>query len=111
MYKVVLLQFVGVFVAAGLAGIWLGQRGALSLLLGGMAYAIPSLFFVARLSVSTARKRANTATFFVGELVRILATIVLLAAAQRFYPVHWLALLIGLFVALKANLFAFLLKN
>lgn len=111
MYKVVLLQFIGVLVAAGLASIWLGQRGAVSVLLGGMAYAVPNLFFVTRLSASAARKRANAATFFVGELVKILATIVLLVTAQRLYPVQWLALLVGLFVALKANLFAFLLKN
>jgi ATP synthase protein I len=111
MYRVVLLQITGVLVAAGLASLWLGQHGALSVLFGGAAYAIPNLFFVTRLAASTARKRASVATFFVGELVKILATIVLLVAAQRFYPVHWLALLVGLFVALKANLFALLLKN
>ncbi|TBR16531.1 MAG: ATP synthase subunit I [Rugosibacter sp.] len=111
MYKTALLQLVGVLVAAGLASLWLGQRGALSILFGGAAYAIPNLFFVTRLSASAAKKRANVATFFVGELVKILATIVFLVAAQWFYPVHWLALLVGLFVALKANLFALLLKN
>jgi len=111
MYKVVLLQFVGVLSAAGLVSIWLGQRGAVSVLLGGVAYTAPNLFFVMRLSASAARKRANAATFFVGELVKVLATIALLVTAQRLYPVQWLALLVGLFVALKANLFAFLLKN
>ncbi|MDO9272996.1 MAG: ATP synthase subunit I [Rugosibacter sp.] len=111
MYRVVILQFVGVLVAAGLASIWLGQQGALSVLLGGMAYAIPNLLFVARLTVSAAKKQTNAVTFFVGELVKVLATVVILVVAQRFYPVHWLALLVGLFVALKANLFALLLKN
>jgi ATP synthase protein I len=100
-----------VLTAAGLASIWLGQRGALSVLMGGVAYAIPNLFFVTKLSVSVARKRANAAIFFVGELVKVLATIVFLVVVQRLYPVHWLALLAGLFVALKANLFALLLKN
>lgn len=111
MYKTVLLQFVAVLIAAGLAGFWLGQRGMLSVLLGGAAYGIPNLFFVARLSATATRGHASVATFFVGELIKVAATIVILVAAQRFYSVHWLAMLVGLFVALKANLFALLLKN
>jgi len=80
-------------------------------MLGGAAYLLPNLFFVVRLRSAARRGQASAATFFVGELVKILATIVILAAAQRFYEVHWLAMLIGLFAALKANLFAFLLKT
>lgn len=110
MYKAVLLQFAVILGAAGLAGLWLGQQGMVSVLLGGAAYAIPNLFFVARLSAAT-MGRANAATFFFGELVKVLATIVILGAAQRYYAVHWLAMLGGLFVALQANLLAFLLKN
>lgn len=111
MYKAVLLQFAVILVAAGLAGLWLGPQGMVSALLGGAAYAIPNLFFVARLSAAATMGRASAATFFFGELVKVLATIVILVAAQRFYPVHWLAMLGGLFVALQANLLAFLLKN
>lgn len=111
MYKAVVVQWVVILVAAGLSGMWLGHPGVVSVLLGGAAYAIPNLLFVARLSAASATGRANATTFFVAELCKVLLTIGILVAAQRFYAVHWLAMLGGLFVALQANLFAFLLKN
>jgi ATP synthase protein I len=111
MFKIVYLQLIATLVAAGLAGLWVGTRGALSVLIGGAAYLLPNLLFVVRLRSASSRGQASAATFFVGELVKIVATIGILAAAQRWYDVHWLALLVGLFVALKANLFAFLLKT
>lgn len=111
MFKTVLLQVAMTLVVAGLAGLWVGSRGAVSAALGGLAYLLPNLLFVVRLRSAASRGQASAATFFVGELVKVLATILILAAAQRFYDVHWLAMLVGLFAALKANLFAFLLKT
>ena len=111
MFKAVLLQLVATIIAAVIAGLWVGTRGAVSVVLGGAAYVLPNLLFVVRLRAAAIRGQASAATFFVGELVKILSTILILAAAQKFYDVHWLALLAGLFVALKANLFAFLLKT
>ena len=111
MIKGVGLQCVVILVAAGLAGVWLGHQGMVSVVLGGAAYAFPNLLFVARLSMASAKGRASATTFFVGELWKVLTTIIILVAAQRFFAVHWLAMLGGLFVALQANLFAFLLKN
>ncbi len=111
MYKTLALQMAATLVVAGLAGLWVGTRGAVSAAIGGAAYLLPNLLFVVRLRSATLRGQASAATFFVGELVKIVATIAVLAAAQRWYDVHWLALLVGLFAALKANLFAFLLKT
>jgi ATP synthase protein I len=111
MFKTVLLQMAATLVAAGLAGLWVGTRGAVSAALGGAAYLLPNLLFVVRLRSAASRGQASAATFFVGELIKIVATIGILAAAQHWYEVHWLAMLVGLFVALKANLFAFLLKT
>lgn len=111
MFRTVLLQVVATLIVAGLAGLWAGTKGAVSAVLGGAAYVLPNLLFVVRLKAAASRGQASTATFFVGELIKVSATIVILAAAQRFYDVHWLAMLIGLFAALKANLFAFLLKT
>lgn len=83
----------------------------ISVLLGGVAYTLPNFIFVVRLRLAAATGKASAATFFVGELFKVLATIALLAAAQKWFDVHWLALLVGLFAALKANLFSFLLKT
>ncbi len=111
MFKVVLLQLVATLVTAGLAGLLVGMREAVSVVFGGAAYVLPNLLFVLRLSAAASSGQASAATFFVGELIKIVATILILAAAQYCFDVHWLALLVGLFVALKANLFAFLLKT
>ena len=91
MFRTVLLQLVATLVAAGLAGLWVGTRGAVSTVLGGAAYLLPNLLFVVRLRVVANRGQASAATFFVGELVKIVSTIGILAAAQRYYDVHWLA--------------------
>jgi ATP synthase protein I len=110
-FKAVVLQAGLILLAALLIFPWLDVRGAQSVVLGGLAYLLPNLFFVARLRLSASRGTASAATFFVGELAKVVATIALLVVVFRFFEVHWLALLIGLFVALKANLFAFLLKT
>lgn len=110
MHKVLFLQLGAVAAIAVLAGLWVGERGAVSALLGGAAYLLPNLLFILRLKIASASGRATAVTFFFGEFMKVAATIGILAVAQRYFDVHWLALLVGLFAALKANLFAFLLK-
>lgn len=111
MLKAIGLQIGLVVVVALVAGGWIGTRGAISALIGGAAYLLPNLFFVLRLKIAAAAGRASAVTFFAGEFFKVAATIGILVVAQKFYDVHWLALLVGLFAALKANLFAFLLKT
>lgn len=111
MWKVVGLQTGAVALVALLVFPWLGQQGMRSVVVGGFAYVLPNLIFVVRLRYASTRGSASAAGFFVGELMKVLATVALLAVAHRFLDVHWLALLMGLFAALKANLFAFLLKT
>ena len=112
MFKAVNLQATLLLVAAMVAGIFFGKGDALSLLVGGMAYLLPNLLFVVRLSAAAAAGRANAASFFVGELIKVAATAAILVGAATIIPdLQWIALLIGLLVALKANLLAFLLKT
>lgn len=111
MYKVVLLQFAAACIVALLAGLLIGVRGAVSGLFGGLAYILPNLLFVTRLTLAAEAGKASSVTFFVGEFGKVFATILILVAAQHYYDVHWLAMSFGLFAALKANLFAFLLKT
>jgi ATP synthase protein I len=111
MFRVVFLQAAVILVVAAAAGLIVGVRGAVSVLLGGVAYWVPNLLFVVRLKLSSASGHANVVTFIVGELLKVAGTIVILGVAQRYFDVHWLALLVGLFAALKSNLFALLLKT
>lgn len=111
MFKAVILQL-GVVLAAVVLGYWMADaRGAISALLGGVSYLVPNLLFVVRLKISAAAGRASAMTFFAGEFFKVAATVGILIVAQKFFDVHWLYLLIGLFAALQANLFAFLLKT
>ncbi|MDR0702222.1 MAG: ATP synthase subunit I [Azoarcus sp.] len=113
MHKAVLLQFGAAFLAAAGAAVFLGARGALSAMCGSFAYALPNGFFAWRLFVANGRgEHVKVAAFVVGELVKLASTAGLLALAAALYGgLHWGALLAGLALALKANLFAFLVKT
>jgi len=112
MLKAVLLQLGVTLVAGGLGFLFAGERGLYSALFGGLAYLLPNLIFVVRLKAAAASGRASGVSFFAGEFGKIVATIGILVAVQQWYAeVHWVFMLIGLFAALKANLFAFLVKT
>lgn len=107
--KVILLQLGLVAVVAAISAGLVGARGAISALVGGFAYIVPNLLFVLRMALVP--ERTSVLTFFVGEFFKIVGTIGILVVAVRYYEVHWLCMLVGLLAALKANLFAFLLKT
>ena len=111
MLKVVFLQVAALILAAAIAGFWVGDRGAVSALIGGSAYLIPNLLFVLRLKFAAAAGRTSVVIFAFGELFKVTTTIVALVVVQRWVDLHWLAVLGGLFAVLQANLFAFLLKT
>ena len=113
MHKAVLLQLAATFMAAAIASALFGARGFFSAAWGGLAYVLPSVFFAWRLgAVSWNGGHAKVTTFMAGELIKLLSAISLLASATVLYKdLHWGALLIGLVLAVKANLFAFLVKT
>ncbi|MDR2924895.1 MAG: ATP synthase subunit I [Azoarcus sp.] len=113
MRKAVLLQLAVTFAVAAVASVLLGARGFFSAICGGMAYVLPSGFFAWRLWVASMRgESAKVVAFMVGELVRLLSVTSLLVLAVVLYKdIHWGAFLVGLALAVKANLFAFLVKT
>jgi len=113
MHKAVLLQLAATFMAAAIASVLFGTRGFFSALWGGLAYALPSVFFAWRLWLASWREeRARVVTFLAGAFIKLLSTICLLALATVLYKdLHWGAFLIGLVLASKATLFAFLVKT
>ena len=113
MHKAVLLQLGATLLAAAVAAIFLGMRGAVSAACGGLAYALPNGLFALRLAVTSwSGGRATVAAFVGGELFKLASTVGLLALTAMLYGnVHWGAFLAGLALALKASLFAFLVKT
>ncbi len=111
MFKAVLYQSIATFLVAGIAGFWVGRHGAVSAVLGGAAVTVPNLFFALSLWAAAISGRASAARFLVGELIKVAATLALLViVAGAYRDLHWLALLAGLIVALKANLIVILTK-
>ena len=113
MHKAVLLQLGATLLAASAAAVFFGKRGALSAAFGGLVYVLPSFFFIWRLSVASWRgEHATVAGVVAGELLKLVSVVGLLALVAVLYrDVHWGAFLIGLVLALKTNLFAFLMKT
>ncbi len=112
-FKTVILQVFAALMGSLLGGLLFGMRGFVSAALGGAACVIPSCLFALKLYAVTKRSGASYATaFFVGELVKLVLCIGLLAAVKQIYPdVHWGAVLIGLIVTLQANFLAFLVRT
>lgn len=112
MFRPVLLQWAATLVVAGLAWLWVGAHGAISAVLGGVVVIFPNMLFALRLWVAARSNRISAAGFLIGEFIKVAATLALLViVAMAYRDVHWLALLAGLIVALKSNLFGLLIKN
>ncbi len=111
MFRAVFHQSVATLIVAGLAWFWVGLDGAVSAGFGGAEIAVPNLFFALSLWAAARSGKASVGRFFVGEFIKVAATLALLViVAGAYRDVHWLALLAGMFVALKANLFVILIK-
>ena len=111
MFKAVFHQSLATLIVAALSWFWAGQHGAVSAALGGAAVVVPNLFFALSLWAAAKSGRPSVARFFVGELIKVAATLALLAiVAGAYRELNWLALLAGLFLALKANLIVILMK-
>ena len=113
MFKVVFLQLGATIAATAIAAVIFGLRGAMSAARGGLCCVLPNALFALRLTLASKRQGgADVTVFVIGEFLKIASIIGLLALVGRFYEgVHWGAVLIGLILALKANLFAFLVKT
>jgi ATP synthase protein I len=111
MFRAVFHQAVATLIVAGIAWFWVGRHAAVSAAMGGAAIALPNLFFALSLWAAAKSGRASVGRFFVGELIKIAATLALLAiVAGAYRELNWLALLAGVFLALKANLIVILTK-
>ncbi len=105
--EAVLAQAAFGLVVALISG-WVGGVAALlSALAGSLCYLLPNTLFAARLFVATFRPSGSSPiVFLVGELLKLLATVLLLwvVAREGGDRVNWLACLVGLIATLKGYL-------
>ena len=113
MFRAILLQVGATLIAALILGGLVGTRGAVSAVLGGVACTLPNFLFALRLKRTAKRPGASyPANFFLGEFVKIAATVgILVFVVKEYTDLHWPSLLIGLGLALQAGFLAFWKKS
>ncbi|CAM5295883.1 ATP synthase subunit I [Thauera mechernichensis] len=113
MLKAVILQLLATLLAALISAALFGVAGAISAAAAGLACVLPSWMFAMRLTAMTRKTgSATVAAFVAGEFIKVASIVGLLVLVWAVYPdLHWGGMLIGLVLALKANLFAFLVKT
>ena len=101
----VALQWGVILALAVVAWLWGGEKSAVSLLLGGACVALPNALLAAWLTVRIMRTgSAGPAAMLGGELGKLALTVALLVTAVRASPeVSWVALIVGVIGALKAQ--------
>jgi ATP synthase protein I len=113
MFRAILLQLAATIIATLMLGLFAGTRGAISAALGGAICTLPNLLFALRLKSVASRPGASyPANFFLGEFVKIIATVGLLVFVVKIYAdLHWPSMLVGLGLALQAGFLAFWKKS
>ena len=113
MFRAILLQVAATIITALIAGLLAGTRGAASAILGGAVCVLPNFLFALRLKLVANRPGASyPANFFLGEFVKIAATIALLVLVVKEYAdLQWPSLLVGMVLALQAGFLAFWKKS
>jgi len=110
MAKAVLWQLVATGVVAAVAAAIGGFHAAVSAILGGLSCVVPNALFAWRLKIETRRPGGATVHgFFIGEFVKLAATVLLLfVVASTYRDLQWLALIAGFIAALKSYFLMFL---
>jgi ATP synthase protein I len=104
-YKLIILQLILLSIVIGIFGFANNWLGAFSSLLGGVAWIIPSLYFVRKLFNSKKNKdsQALAKAFIIGEGVKLLLSIGLAALTIIFLNVSTGAFLSGYTAAIAAS--------
>lgn len=130
LYKVILLQVLFSLSVAALFAWWRGADSFISAMLGGSVLWLPSFFLLGqivcirwwnlgatyRLPQETGYLSARAATsalfFMMGEVFRVLLSLLMLVAITLMYqPLDWLALMVTLIAAALGNLLSLALRQ
>lgn len=103
-YRLVFWQLIGVVIMACLTVLVLGLPTGLGILSGGMAYGLPNVLFVFCVFRYTGAQQMTqfVAAFFVGEMIKLFTSALLVVIAVKLLPVSMLSVLMGLIVAIIA---------
>lgn len=96
-YHLVFMQLAGVLIIALLALLIAGQQSGFSVLAGGVAYGLLNLIFVALVFQYVGAQQAAQfmAAFFIGEMLKLVFSGILIVIIVKYLPVSLLSVLIG----------------
>ena len=112
MFRIVLLQILTTAVVSLLSGLIGGMSAAVSALLGGAACFIPNGLFALKLAAASRRPQGtDAAVFLIGEFVKVVSTVALLALIVAMYKnLVWLAMLASIIAVLKSYMLSLLIR-
>jgi ATP synthase protein I len=112
MFRIVLLQILTTVVVSLLSALFGGTPAAISALLGGAACFIPNGLFALKLAAASRRPQGtDAAVFLIGEFVKVVSTVALLALVVATYKnLVWLAMLVSIIAVLKSYVLALLIR-
>ena len=96
-YQIVFWQLAGVLVLALLVLPISGFKNSFSVLMGGMAYGLPNLIFVWRVFRFAGAHQMTpfVAAFFLGEMLKLILSAILVLVIVKYLPVSLLSVLVG----------------
>lgn len=108
MKKLILYQVLALFLLTISAWLWQGEGSALSVFLGGAAYALPTLIAVIVLYFTGHSPIFSTVGFIYAESAKVLLSLLWMAAVFLIYPqVKWVYFFIGLLIVSHCIFFVF----
>lgn len=112
MFRIVLLQILTTAVVSLLSGLIGGTSAAVSALLGGAACFVPNGLFALKLAAASRRPQGtDAAVFLIGECVKVVSTVALLALIVATYKnLVWLAMLASIIAVLKSYMLSLLIR-
>lgn len=108
MFRIVRLQLIAAIVVGLIAWSVSGSAALVSVWLGAAACLIPNAWFALRIRASMLRPgNYGPATLLAGEMIKLLASVALIAVVAVWYDnMVWWALVLGIVTVLKGYLFA-----
>lgn len=103
-YRIIYLQLLLILGLALILFLLQGIRSGLSTAIGGLAYWLPTMFFVRRVfgNASVRMAKQFVLAFFAGEATKLLLSAVLFVLIVKYLPVKALSVLIGYIGAIFA---------
>ena len=98
------MQIIAILLVAMILTVFLGLKAGFSVLIGGLAWLVPSIFFTWRLTQNMSPRMAKhfIMRFYSAEFLKLILTILFALLAIKFLPISFGSFMIGMVAALMS---------